>query len=106
VGIFDPEEEDLTGLSYTGREFDALSDEEQREAVRHARCVERERESVCVFFFQSNAMCEKCVYMCRCVGVCVRVCACSLFYTGHDDLFKFNPRIMSYDDINIHASPL
>ncbi|GJJ68970.1 P-type Ca2+ transporter type 2A [Entomortierella parvispora] len=40
IGVFS-KHEDLAGKSYTGREFDALSDKEQREAVSHASLFSR-----------------------------------------------------------------
>lgn len=40
IGIFS-ENEDLTGKSYTGREFDMLSSNEQKEAVQHASLFAR-----------------------------------------------------------------
>lgn len=40
IGVFG-DEEDLTGLSYTGREFDALSDEEKVKAVLRASLFSR-----------------------------------------------------------------
>jgi len=40
IGVFS-KHEDLTGKSYTGREFDALSDKEQREAVSRASLFSR-----------------------------------------------------------------
>jgi len=36
IGIFGPDE-DTTGLSYTGREYDALSEAEKLQAVKRAR---------------------------------------------------------------------
>jgi Ca2+ transporting ATPase len=41
IGIFDPTQTDLQGLSYTGAEFDRLSPEEQRRAVARARLFSR-----------------------------------------------------------------
>ncbi|XP_062509456.1 sarcoplasmic/endoplasmic reticulum calcium ATPase 1-like isoform X2 [Corticium candelabrum] len=40
IGIFQ-ESEDVTGLSYSGKEFDALSKDEQREACKSARLFSR-----------------------------------------------------------------
>ncbi|XP_063588990.1 calcium-transporting ATPase sarcoplasmic/endoplasmic reticulum type-like [Penaeus indicus] len=40
IGVFE-EDEDLTGLSYSGREFDELSPKEQREACNRARLFSR-----------------------------------------------------------------
>lgn len=40
IGIFG-EDEDVTGKAYTGREFDDLPLEAQREAVKRARCFAR-----------------------------------------------------------------
>ncbi|KAF9114334.1 hypothetical protein BGX27_011154 [Mortierella sp. AM989] len=40
IGVFSPNE-DLTGKSYTGREFDDLSEQEQRAAVSRARLFSR-----------------------------------------------------------------
>ncbi|KAF9974545.1 hypothetical protein BGZ73_002028 [Actinomortierella ambigua] len=40
IGVFD-DDEDLTGKSYTGREFDDLSEQEQREAVARASLFSR-----------------------------------------------------------------
>lgn len=40
IGVFDLKE-DTTGLSYSGREFDDLTEEEQREACRRARLFSR-----------------------------------------------------------------
>ncbi|XP_060768143.1 sarcoplasmic/endoplasmic reticulum calcium ATPase 1 [Neoarius graeffei] len=55
VGIFS-EDEDVEGKAYTGREFDDLSPEAQREAVKHARCfarVEPAHKSKIVAYLQS-----------------------------------------------------
>ncbi|KAM3179431.1 hypothetical protein ACTXT7_000546 [Hymenolepis weldensis] len=56
IGIFS-EDEPTTGKSFTGREFDDLSYEEQREAVRHARLfarVEPSHKSKIVEFLQAD----------------------------------------------------
>ncbi|KAI4814286.1 hypothetical protein KUCAC02_003487, partial [Chaenocephalus aceratus] len=55
VGIFG-EDDDVTGMAYTGREFDDLTLEEQREAVKRGRCfarVEPAHKSKIVGFLQS-----------------------------------------------------
>uniref|UniRef100_A0A8C6TN04 Calcium-transporting ATPase n=1 Tax=Neogobius melanostomus TaxID=47308 RepID=A0A8C6TN04_9GOBI len=55
IGIFS-EDEDVTGKAYTGREFDDLSTEAQREAVKRARCfarVEPAHKSKIVAYLQS-----------------------------------------------------
>ncbi|KAJ8414183.1 hypothetical protein AAFF_G00050530 [Aldrovandia affinis] len=55
IGIFG-EDQDVTGLAYTGREFDDLSPYEQREAVRKACCyarVEPAHKSKIVEYLQS-----------------------------------------------------
>lgn len=55
IGIF-LEDEDVEGKAYTGREFDDLSLEAQREAVKRARCfarVEPAHKSKIVAFLQS-----------------------------------------------------
>ncbi|PWA23204.1 hypothetical protein CCH79_00002195 [Gambusia affinis] len=55
IGIFG-EEEDVKGKAYTGREFDDLTAEEQREAVKRARCfarVEPAHKSKIVGYLQS-----------------------------------------------------
>ncbi|MEQ2177697.1 Sarcoplasmic/endoplasmic reticulum calcium ATPase 1, partial [Goodea atripinnis] len=55
IGIFG-EEEDVKGKAYTGREFDDLTQEEQREAVKRARCfarVEPAHKSKIVGYLQS-----------------------------------------------------
>lgn len=55
IGIFS-EDEDVEGKAYTGREFDDLSPEGQREAVKRARCfarVEPAHKSKIVAFLQS-----------------------------------------------------
>jgi len=55
IGIFD-EEENVIGKAYTGREFDDLSLEAQREAVKQARCfarVEPAHKSKIVGYLQS-----------------------------------------------------
>ncbi|KAM9788307.1 sarcoplasmic/endoplasmic reticulum calcium ATPase 3 [Neosynchiropus ocellatus] len=55
IGIFG-EEEDVSGKAYTGREFDDLSAEGQREAVKRARCfarVEPAHKSKIVGYLQS-----------------------------------------------------
>lgn len=55
IGIFG-EEEDVTGKAYTGREFDDLPPEAQREAVKRARCfarVEPAHKSKIVGYLQS-----------------------------------------------------
>ncbi|KAG7224506.1 hypothetical protein INR49_015030 [Caranx melampygus] len=55
IGIFG-EEEDVTGKAYTGREFDDLPQEAQREAVKRARCfarVEPAHKSKIVGYLQS-----------------------------------------------------
>ncbi|KAJ8364384.1 hypothetical protein SKAU_G00132150 [Synaphobranchus kaupii] len=54
IGIFG-EDQDVTGLAFTGREFDDLSSYEQREAVRKASCyarVEPSHKSKIVEFLQ------------------------------------------------------
>lgn len=56
IGIFS-EDEPTTGKSFTGREFDDLSYEEQRQAVRHARLfarVEPSHKSKIVEFLQAD----------------------------------------------------
>uniref|UniRef100_A0A8C9XIB9 Calcium-transporting ATPase n=1 Tax=Sander lucioperca TaxID=283035 RepID=A0A8C9XIB9_SANLU len=55
IGIFS-EDEDVTGKAYTGREFDDLPLEAQREAVKQARCfarVEPAHKSKIVGYLQS-----------------------------------------------------
>ncbi|XP_054610731.1 sarcoplasmic/endoplasmic reticulum calcium ATPase 1 isoform X1 [Dunckerocampus dactyliophorus] len=55
IGIFG-EEEDVKAKAYTGREFDDLSPEAQKEAVKHARCfarVEPAHKSKIVGYLQS-----------------------------------------------------
>uniref|UniRef100_A0A669DNU6 Calcium-transporting ATPase n=1 Tax=Oreochromis niloticus TaxID=8128 RepID=A0A669DNU6_ORENI len=55
IGIFG-EDEDVTGKAYTGREFDDLPQEAQREAVKRARCfarVEPAHKSKIVGYLQS-----------------------------------------------------
>uniref|UniRef100_A0A667YH53 Calcium-transporting ATPase n=1 Tax=Myripristis murdjan TaxID=586833 RepID=A0A667YH53_9TELE len=55
IGIFS-EEEDVIGKAYTGREFDDLPPEAQREAVKRARCfarVEPAHKSKIVGYLQS-----------------------------------------------------
>ncbi|XP_067113816.1 LOW QUALITY PROTEIN: sarcoplasmic/endoplasmic reticulum calcium ATPase 1 [Osmerus mordax] len=55
IGIFD-EDEDVTGKAYTGREFDDLPPEDQRDAVKRARCfarVEPAHKSKIVGYLQS-----------------------------------------------------
>ncbi|XP_006806851.1 sarcoplasmic/endoplasmic reticulum calcium ATPase 3 [Neolamprologus brichardi] len=55
IGIFG-EDEDVTGKAYTGREFDDLPQEVQREAVKRARCfarVEPAHKSKIVGYLQS-----------------------------------------------------
>uniref|UniRef100_A0A7N5ZZL0 Calcium-transporting ATPase n=1 Tax=Anabas testudineus TaxID=64144 RepID=A0A7N5ZZL0_ANATE len=55
IGIFG-EDEDVMGKAYTGREFDDLSSEAQREAVKRARCfarVEPAHKSKIVGYLQS-----------------------------------------------------
>ena len=55
IGIFE-ENEDVTGKAYTGREFDDLSPEAQRDAVKRARCfarVEPAHKSKIVGYLQS-----------------------------------------------------
>uniref|UniRef100_A0A8C9QTZ0 Calcium-transporting ATPase n=1 Tax=Scleropages formosus TaxID=113540 RepID=A0A8C9QTZ0_SCLFO len=55
IGIFS-EDEDVDGKAYTGREFDDLSPEAQREAVKRARCfarVEPAHKSKIVGYLQS-----------------------------------------------------
>ncbi|OZJ06563.1 hypothetical protein BZG36_00488 [Bifiguratus adelaidae] len=44
IGVFD-EDEDLTGKSYTGREFDSLTDAQKHEAVRKASLFSRTEPS-------------------------------------------------------------
>lgn len=56
IGIFE-EDEDTTGMSYSGREFDDLSISEQRAAVRRARLfsrVEPAHKSKIVEFLQAD----------------------------------------------------
>lgn len=55
IGIFG-EDEDVLGKAYTGREFDDLSPDAQREAVKRARCfarVEPAHKSKIVAYLQS-----------------------------------------------------
>ncbi|XP_051974113.1 sarcoplasmic/endoplasmic reticulum calcium ATPase 1-like [Xyrauchen texanus] len=55
IGIFS-EDEDVEGKAYTGREFDDLTPEAQREAVKRARCfarVEPAHKSKIVAYLQS-----------------------------------------------------
>lgn len=55
IGIFG-EDEDVTGKAYTGREFDDLVGDSQREAVKRARCfarVEPAHKSKIVAYLQS-----------------------------------------------------
>lgn len=55
IGIFD-EDEDVVGKAYTGREFDDLPPDAQREAVKRARCfarVEPAHKSKIVAYLQS-----------------------------------------------------
>lgn len=55
IGIFG-EDEDVSGKAYTGREFDDLTPEAQREAVKRARCfarVEPAHKSKIVSYLQS-----------------------------------------------------
>ncbi|KAF5889141.1 sarcoplasmic/endoplasmic reticulum calcium ATPase 3, partial [Clarias magur] len=55
IGIFS-EDEEVEGKAYTGREFDDLSPESQREAVKRARCfarVEPAHKSKIVAYLQS-----------------------------------------------------
>lgn len=55
IGIFG-EDEDVMGKAYTGREFDDLTPEGQREAVKRARCfarVEPAHKSKIVGYLQS-----------------------------------------------------
>lgn len=55
IGIFG-EDEDVAGKAYTGREFDDLPPEDQREAVKRARCfarVEPAHKSKIVGYLQS-----------------------------------------------------
>ncbi|XP_062845184.1 sarcoplasmic/endoplasmic reticulum calcium ATPase 1 [Trichomycterus rosablanca] len=55
IGIFG-ENEDVEGRAYTGREFDDLSPDRQREAVKNARCfarVEPSHKSKIVAYLQS-----------------------------------------------------
>ncbi|XP_051749219.1 sarcoplasmic/endoplasmic reticulum calcium ATPase 1 isoform X1 [Ctenopharyngodon idella] len=55
IGIFN-EDEDVEGRAYTGREFDDLTPEAQREAVKRARCfarVEPAHKSKIVAYLQS-----------------------------------------------------
>lgn len=54
IGILS-EEDDITRMAFTGREFDELSPYDQREAVTHARCfarVEPSHKSKIVEFLQ------------------------------------------------------
>merc|ERR1712002_393717 len=56
IGIF-TEYEDITGMAYTGREFDELSPDEQFEACKRSRlfaCVEPAHKSKIVGYLQSN----------------------------------------------------
>lgn len=56
IGVF-TEYEDITGMAYTGREFDELSNEEQFEACKRARLfarVEPAHKSKIVGYLQSN----------------------------------------------------
>jgi Ca2+ transporting ATPase len=41
IGVFDPDQKDLTGLSYIGREFDEMSQAEKISAVRRANLFSR-----------------------------------------------------------------
>lgn len=41
IGIFDEEEDDLTGRSFTGRQFDDMSEAEKQEAAKHASLFSR-----------------------------------------------------------------
>lgn len=55
IGIFG-EDDDVTGKAYTGREFDDLPADSQREAVKRARCfarVEPAHKSKIVGYLQS-----------------------------------------------------
>lgn len=55
IGIFG-EDDDVTGKAYTGREFDDLPADSQREAVKRARCfarVEPAHKSKIVAYLQS-----------------------------------------------------
>lgn len=55
IGIFG-EDEDVTGKAYTGREFDDLLPDAQRDAVKRARCfarVEPAHKSKIVAYLQS-----------------------------------------------------
>lgn len=55
IGIFG-EDDDVTGKAYTGREFDDLLPDAQREAVKRARCfarVEPAHKSKIVAYLQS-----------------------------------------------------
>lgn len=55
IGIFG-EDEDVAGKAYTGREFDDLAPDAQREAVKRARCfarVEPAHKSKIVAYLQS-----------------------------------------------------
>lgn len=55
IGIFD-EDEDVEEKAYTGREFDDLTQEAQRDAVKRARCfarVEPAHKSKIVAYLQS-----------------------------------------------------
>ena len=54
IGVF-TEEEDPAGQSFSGREFDQMSKEEQREACRKAKLVEHgTRSSPCSYWFQGG----------------------------------------------------
>lgn len=41
IGVFPDDDSDLTGRSYTGREFDMMSIEEKKEAIRNADLFSR-----------------------------------------------------------------
>eukprot|EP00041_Stephanoeca_diplocostata_P008591 m.126910 g.126910 ORF g.126910 m.126910 type:complete len:1017 (+) comp17398_c0_seq1:74-3124(+) len=56
IGIFS-EDEDTSGVAYTGAEFDTMSEEEQREVVKHAKLfarVEPAHKSKIVTFLQDH----------------------------------------------------
>ena len=83
IGIFG-EDEDVSDRAYTGREFDDLPGDSQRDAVKRAQCfarVEPAHKSKIVGFLQSFDEITAMVSVCQCVFVvesrlCVCVCVC------------------------------
>ena len=101
VGIFG-EDDDVTGMAYTGREFDDLTLEEQREAVKRGRCfarVEPAHKSKIVGFLQSF---NEITAMVREGGMPLGIYSVHLYFLPYTQPLNYTISLLPANDIIIH----